>query len=247
MLDEPLGDVESGAGIFDFVDNEDVFAVETRGSLENSVDVFASDAARDVERTNAGKIGGRDVFSVEVTERLATRGAIGRFEIAVRINGGATTAEPGLAVDVEIRMGGALLVGEIGPESIDEPADGAGGFVEINDMVRFFEFGRIFVFGRSAVEGGDEVGSVGNVVTESFVDVPVVASVVPPARVELVLFLENWVFCGVDTEAVGGKRTLGSLGILEAFRCFGALGALRALGARGIFGVKIKFFWHICF
>lgn len=129
--------------------------------------------------------------------------AVGLDGITIEVENDAAAAEPGLTVDVEIGTGGAFSVGEGGPESVNEPADGASGFVEINNVIGDGELGIFGIFGRGAVESGDEISGLSDVTTESFVDVLIMRSVVAPATVEFVLMRENGVIGGVDTEAVG--------------------------------------------
>lgn len=213
LADEPLGDVKGGTRIFDFVNNEDVFAVESGRSLADGINIFVVDTPLYIQGAKARKIGRWDIGGLEVAESLAALRTIRGFNIAIGTDGGAAATEPRLAVDVEVRMNWAWSVGEIRPKNIGEPADGTSGFVEIDDVVRLVELRVIVVFGGSTVEGGDEIGSVGDIGAESFVDIPVMASVVAPMFVKFVLALKDGVVSRVGVETFGGCESFWTLGI----------------------------------
>lgn len=64
-------------------------------------------------------------------------------------------------------MGGTFGGRKIIPEDINKPADRAGRFVEVDDVIRGGE--AVGAFGGCAVEIGDEAGSFGDETAESFI------------------------------------------------------------------------------
>lgn len=128
-----LGDFESGAGVFDFVDDKDTLAVEFGWGVHDGFRIFGSDAFREIEGTDAGNVNGRNVFNMEI----ATSGGtivivIALVEVAARGDFGVSTGKPVKTIDIKVRVCGAFLGREIIPKSIDEPADGASGFVKVD-------------------------------------------------------------------------------------------------------------------
>lgn len=161
--------------------------------MHDTIDVFVVDTSLYIKGADAGKIVWRYIIDIEVVGTVAVRGAVGIAGIAISVNFDATTTKPGEAVDVHIGMFGAFLGGEIVPKGINEPADRASGFVEIDNMIRFDEFGIVFIFHGRAVEGGNEVGRVSNILAKSFVNVPVIPAVIAPTVAKLVLSGEEGV------------------------------------------------------
>lgn len=72
LMDEPLGDVEGGTRILDFVNDENMFTIESGWSLADGINIFAVDAALYIQGAKTSKIGGWDVGGLEVAESLAS-------------------------------------------------------------------------------------------------------------------------------------------------------------------------------
>ncbi len=98
-------------------------------------------------------------------------------------------------------MGGTFGGRKIIPEDINKPADRAGRFVEVDDVIRGGE--AVGAFGGCAVEIGDEAGSFGDETAESFINIPAVAGIVTPVFVERRLTIENRVIFWIDPKTVG--------------------------------------------
>lgn len=211
--DDLLRDFEGGAGVADFVDDEDVFAVEAGRGLHDLGGIFMVDAVREIEGADAGESIGWKMLEVEILDFGGLDFAGSVLEFAVGIDRQAAEAKPVQAVNAEIGMLGAFPVGEVGPKGVHEPADGASGFVKVDDMVWWRKFMVSGVFRGGAVDGGDELGGVGNVSADGFVDAPVVFGVVTPVLVEITLVRKNRVVGGIDAETVGGS--FGDFGVGE--------------------------------
>lgn len=65
-FDEVGGDFGGGTGASDFIDDEDVFAIEGGGRGHNAIDIFVVDTSLYIEGAEAGEIAGVEIFDVEI-------------------------------------------------------------------------------------------------------------------------------------------------------------------------------------